>query len=263
MNEAEFTKRMTELLPGVDSVAAQNWFNYAKNNEAEGLTPAEEFCADLFVEFSLISKRYSEDITLQLFNMAKFNKILNDFELSAAANYLNREIPLSTVLELAGEGRCHRSPEEWAEFREARKAFDADIAARKDNAELTSASDDESSGKQYDALGLYSAEHCETDSFAKLDYSNRILIIHPETLDERYWSPENQIFYAGTGFGCDPKATGRAVFGEFLADGERARLNRSDFIGVMKDEYVPQWARDKLELRQSSEQESSEGMKMS
>jgi hypothetical protein len=120
MNETEFTMRMTELLPGADSVAAQNWFKYAKNNEAEGLASAEEFCADLFVEFSLISKHYSENITLQLFNMAKFNEILNDFELSAAANYINREIPLSTVLELAAEGRCHRSPEEWAEFREAR-----------------------------------------------------------------------------------------------------------------------------------------------
>jgi len=37
------------------------------------------------------------------------------------------------------------------------------------------------------------------------------------------------------------------VFGYFLKDGEETQYNRSDFVGVLKDEHLPDWAKEKLE----------------
>jgi hypothetical protein len=110
--------------------------------------------------------------------------------------------------------------------------------------------------EEYGALGLYTAEHCEENSFRDLDYKNRILIIRPENLTESYWQPENQIFYADMGgFGCSLTARDRAVIGQYLFDGEKNSLNRADFIGIMKDEFVPDWAREKLERINQQKQE--------
>ena len=37
--------------------------------------------------------------------------------------------------------------------------------------------------------------------------------------------------------------------GEFLADGENTHLYREDFVGVIADEHIPEWAKAKLEQR--------------
>ena len=45
-----------------------------------------------------------------------------------------------------------------------------------------------------------------------------------------------------------PSASGRKVFGKFLKDGENTNFNRSDFLGVINDECIPEWAAEKLIL---------------
>ncbi len=67
---------------------------------------------------------------------------------------------------------------------------------------------------------------------------------------------------ACSGFGCSPTASGRAVYATCLGDGENARWDRSDFIGVLKDEFLPDWARTKLEELHPPEQKgpSMDGM---
>lgn len=119
--------------------------------------------------------------------------------------------------------------------------------------------------QEYDKLGLYTAEHCEQDS-SNLDYTDHVIVVRAECLPEKYWQPENQIFYATTGFGCSPTASGRKVYGQYLSDGEQTNRNRAEFIGVMKDEYIPDWAREKLmELSQPEPEqapENPEGMEM-
>lgn len=48
-----------------------------------------------------------------------------------------------------------------------------------------------------------------------------------------------------------------------LGDGERARWNRADFIGVLDEKFLPEWAEERLtELRDPSselEQEQTDG----
>ncbi len=55
------------------------------------------------------------------------------------------------------------------------------------------------------------------------------------------------------------------VFGHFLSDGEKAEFCRRDFIGAIADEFVPDWAREKLaEMSENNEQsqDNSPEMKM-
>ena len=84
-----------------------------------------------------------------------------------------------------------------------------------------------------------------------------LVMIPPYTLKESCWSPENQLWLATGGFGCSPSAAGRAVYATCLGDGEQTRWDRSDFIGILKEEHLPDWARESLEqLRQDVPAES-------
>ena len=54
-----------------------------------------------------------------------------------------------------------------------------------------------------------------------------------------------------------PNAAGRAVYATCLGDGEQTRWNRSDFIGILREEHLPDWARESLkQIRQEDPAES-------
>ena len=103
------------------------------------------------------------------------------------------------------------------------------------------------------ALELFGEEHCEPDSYDKLDYEGKVLVLSPDTLRESCWSQENQLWLALDGFGCSPTARGRSVRCVCLGDGEEPRGNRAAFTGVFKEEHLPDWAREKLKRLQSHE----------
>ena len=105
----------------------------------------------------------------------------------------------------------------------------------------------------YQALGLFGPEHCEEDS-RKQDFTGKVLVLRPDVMKESCWSPQNCLWKADTGFGCSPTAMGRAVYATCLGDGEQARWDRADFTGVLKDEFLPDWAREKLEELQAQKQ---------
>lgn len=80
-----------------------------------------------------------------------------------------------------------------------------------------------------------------------LSYEGRVLVLSPDTLKESCWTPQNQLWLAHDGFGCSPHAVGRSIRCTCLGDGEQTRWNRTDFTGVLKEEFLPGWAREKLE----------------
>lgn len=94
-------------------------------------------------------------------------------------------------------------------------------------------------------LHLFGAEHCESNS-GEQDFTGRVLILSPDTLRESCWQPENQLWLALSGFGCQPHARGRSVLCTCLGDGETTRWNRSEFVGIIRDECIPDWAAEKL-----------------
>ena len=118
--------------------------------------------------------------------------------------------------------------------------------------------------KAVQALNLFGAEHCVGDR-AEQDFTGKVLVLSPDTLKESCWSQADQLWYARSGFGCEPHSSGRAVFATCLSDGETARWNREDFIGVLADKFLPEWAREKLEELKMQEQTDAPtmgGMKM-
>ena len=104
-------------------------------------------------------------------------------------------------------------------------------------------------------LGLFDASHCSEDN----DYAGKLLILKPSVLKDEFKASDYQLFYAESGFGCSPTASGRKVFGKFLKDGENTSFNRSDFLGVIKDECIPEWAAEKLAELVMLEQLRSKG----
>ena len=109
---------------------------------------------------------------------------------------------------------------------------------------------------EYQALGLFGAEHCVAGS---LDYTGKVLILRPNVLKEEFWSDRNQLWVGETGFGCSPTASGRAVYATCLGDGEKARWERADFLGVMDEKYLPDWGWEKLAELRSPVQEQTDG----
>ena len=113
--------------------------------------------------------------------------------------------------------------------------------------------------EEYNKLKLFSDEHCI--STLGEDLTGRVVAVSPKYLKEEYWAPENQLWLATGGFGCSPTASGRAVYATCLIDGDETRWDRGDIIGIIKDEYLPDWAREKLEELQNPEQESGMELK--
>ncbi len=99
--------------------------------------------------------------------------------------------------------------------------------------------------EEYDKLNLFTYEHCR--GITGEDLEGKVIVIGPKSLKEEYWSQENQLWLATGGFGCDPNASGRAVYATCLIDGDENRWDRGNVVGIIKDEYLPEWAREKLE----------------
>lgn len=98
--------------------------------------------------------------------------------------------------------------------------------------------------KKYADLNLYDKSHCVSPT--ALDFENKIMVLNPIGIKDEYKKPEYQLFLAQSGFGCSPTAHGRQVFGMFLYDGEQTHFERSRFIGALKPEYIPSWAKQKI-----------------
>ena len=76
------------------------------------------------------------------------------------------------------------------------------------------------------------------------DYTGRIMIIRPEYFSSRSFTPDEQLFLAQSGPGCDPKEYGGTVNGVFLYDRGEASITSDCFLGAMREEHIPVWARE-------------------
>ena len=105
----------------------------------------------------------------------------------------------------------------------------------------------------FQKLDLFGQAHCSAGMYDG-NVEGAVIVLSPDALKEGAWSPRNQLWLATGGFGCDPKASGRAIYATCLGDGEEARWNREDFCGVLDERYLPEWAEEKLPALRASEQ---------
>ena len=149
----------------------------------------------------------------------------------------------NTVQERRGDGRFRPDNRAWAEshYIPEDEMHNYCFAARSHSAILDGFISNYR--KLVMDLGMFDQKQCEPDS-SELDYTGKVLVLSPNTLKEEYWSPENQLWLAQSGFGCSPTARGRSILCTCLGDGEQTRWNRNDFVGVLKDEFLPDWAKE-------------------
>ena len=168
----------------------------------------------------------------------------------------------NTLNELKWDGRFSPANKRWAERRyiPQDERHNAAITVRSHPAVLDGFVS--LYRKAVQALNLFGAEHCVGDR-AEQDYTSKVLVLSPDTLKESCWSQENQLWYAHDGFGCSPHTIGRSVRCTCLGDGEMTRWNRNEFIGVLDDKFLPEWAKPKLaELNAQEQTEALGGMSM-
>ena len=101
--------------------------------------------------------------------------------------------------------------------------------------------------KLWQEQGFFEARHCLPDRSPGYDYENQVVVVSPTFFSQKYRKPEYQLMLAEHGFGCSPTASGRKVYGKILQDGEIIVLNRQDIIGVIRQECMPDWAKQRLE----------------
>ena len=159
----------------------------------------------------------------------------------------------NTLHELKWDGRFSPANKQWAEKTHipADLNHNSDFVVRSHPAVLDGFVN--SYRKAVQALHLFGTEHCVGDR-AEQDFTGKVLVLSPDVLREQYWGQEYQLLYAKSGFGCKPHSSGRAVFATSLMDGETARWDREDFVGVLDDKFLPEWAKPKLAELQAQEQ---------
>lgn len=91
----------------------------------------------------------------------------------------------------------------------------------------------------------FTPEHCTPNDYSQ-SIENKVVAIRAERLRPEYRTADNQLVLATGGFGTYANARGRAVYTVNLYSGKEARWNREDILGVLKPEYMPDWAKEQL-----------------
>ena len=161
-----------------------------------------------------------------------------------------------TILERDGDGRFHSKNRDWAKSLHIPKENRNYEFALRSHSCIVDGLVGQLRG-MYEKLGLFSGKHV-VQSDEPQDYKGKLLVIRADVLKEECRTPENQLFLAKSGFGRSPDSSGRKVFGQFLLDGEKAQFYRSDFVGIISNEYIPQWAEKKMQQIQEQQDTVSE-----
>ena len=92
------------------------------------------------------------------------------------------------------------------------------------------------------------------------DFTGRIMIVRPEHINSRDVIPENQLFLAQEGPGCNPEDYGSEINGIFLYERKEASLTNDCFLGAMREEHIPEWANEAREdiTEESSDEEADD-----
>ena len=93
-------------------------------------------------------------------------------------------------------------------------------------------------------------EHCrkrgENESL-----EGKIIILRQSSLAPEYRRSDCQLGYALGGFGCAPRAGGRAVYFRELYSGEECRWDVGDVLGIADPEKLPEWAQEKARQQEA------------
>ena len=115
------------------------------------------------------------------------------------------------------------------------------------------------------ALGLFEFDQCVIHR-SDLDFEGRVLALNADVLPPENRSAKGQLWYAVGGNGCRPVCDECLLQAVSLENGTLSTWTRAVFLGVLDEQFLPDWAAEKLaELCGAQEQQpeqSSGGMEI-
>lgn len=99
------------------------------------------------------------------------------------------------------------------------------------------------------------AEGCEVISHQH-DLKGKIVVIKPEILRREYRRATCQLQLCTGGFGASPNSRGSACYCTELYSGKTSRFERSDILGTIAPEKLPEWAKHYLEVVRQAEKKA-------
>lgn len=102
-------------------------------------------------------------------------------------------------------------------------------------------------------MKAFTREDCIPDDKSS-SIIGKVVVVDAEVNRYEYRHSAYQLILAEGGHGADGRR-GQAVFGINLADGRRARWERSDILGELKSGRMPEWAKEALEKIRTQKKE--------
>lgn len=207
-------------------------------------------CKDLIT--NTIAKNYSDNCLHQ--DSAK--EVIEQFGYKRTAYVL-----ANSINHKSSDGRFSRANKEWAKeiyIPKEKNHLNGEFAVDSHPALLDGFINQYH--RAYATLEMFDASKCiQTDE--PQDYTTKVVVVKSSELAEQYFNGRDQIYLATSGFGCEPDKIGRAVFATCLGDGVKVRWDRSQILGVLKDECIPEYAKEKLaELELEKQQQEAPTM---
>ena len=75
---------------------------------------------------------------------------------------------------------------------------------------------------------------------------NNVVAVSEDSIAHGYRDIAHQLYYVNSGFGVEAKSRGRACYGWSLYTGEKCRIERSDVIGIVPEDKMPDFAKTNL-----------------
>ena len=74
------------------------------------------------------------------------------------------------------------------------------------------------------------------------NYKGQILVVDATKMPPEFRVKEHQLVLGQCGFGVEPNARGRKIFGRDLWTGEKVEISRYSILGILKPQETPKWA---------------------
>ena len=99
------------------------------------------------------------------------------------------------------------------------------------------------------------AEGCEVIGYQH-DLHGKIVVIKQEVLRPEYRRATSQLRLCTGGFGASPNSRGTACYCTELYSGKTSCFQRSDILGTIAQEKLPEWAKHYLEIVRQAEKKA-------
>ena len=86
------------------------------------------------------------------------------------------------------------------------------------------------------------------------NYEGQLIVIRADVLQRDKNTADYQLCRATGGNGCNPDSHGQSVYAVNIYDGREMRYDRTDVLGIIKPEHIPDWAKERIQQMEQKKQ---------